>query len=244
MIAIPPALAGSVLDDAPDAMVIIDAFGTMWFANRQVSALFGYAHGEIIGESMDKLMPERFRAQHVAHRGSFLSSIRVRPMEAGLDLHGRRRDGTEFPLEIRLSPVRDVGRNLVAAALRDVSDRKRVEAELLVARDAIEGMRELAERANQDLKRFLAAASGDLRQPLQSLELLTDTLRRLSTHPGAAEVLAQQEQQIGALSRMLNALVDIGKLESGETKAAPASAPPTVVVPPSRAIPGLSSGIV
>jgi two-component system, sensor histidine kinase len=225
MIAIPPALARSVLDDAPDAMIIIDDFGTIWFANRQVSALFGYARDEIIGESIEKLMPERFRAEHIEHRGHFVSNIRVRRMGAGLDLIGKRRDGTEFPLEISLSPVEDVGRTLIAAAIRDVSERKHVEAELLVARDAIEAMRELADRANQGRKRFLEAASHDLRQPLQALALLNGSLRRLSTDPDAIEAVSLQEQAISEISRLLNALFDIGKLESGAIKPEPTDFP-------------------
>jgi PAS domain S-box-containing protein len=218
MIAIPPALARSVLDDAPDAMIIIDEFGTIWFANRQVSVLFGYAREEIIGESIEKLMPERFRAEHIGHREQFVGNIRVRRMGAGLDLIGQRRDGAEFPLEISLSPVEDVGRTLFVAAIRDVSERKHVEAELLVARDAIEAMRELADRANQGRKRFLDAASRDLREPLQTLVLLNDSLRRLSTDPDAIEALSRQQQAISEISRLLNALFDIDKLESGAIK--------------------------
>jgi two-component system, sensor histidine kinase len=221
MIAIPPALARRVLDAAPDAMVIIDTFGTIWYANRRVSALFGYAHDEIIGESIETLMPERFRAQHVEHRGHFVSNARVRPMGTPIDLYGQRCDGTEFPLEISLSPIEDTGQTLVAAAIRDVTDRRRVEDELVVARDAIEAMRDLADRANQGSKRFLEAASHDLRQPLQTVAHLNDTLRRLLTTPGAVEALAQLEHAIGAVSRLLNALLDIGKLESGAIKPEP-----------------------
>jgi protein-histidine pros-kinase len=207
MIAIPPALARSVLDDAPDAMIIIDAFGIVWFANRQVSALFGYAHGEIIGESVEKLIPERFRTQHVAQRGHFLNNVRVRAMSASLELFGQRRDGSEFPLEVSLSPVEDVGRTLVAAAIRDVSDRKEVEAELTVAREAIEAMREMAERANADKTRMLRAGH-DLRRPLQKVELLNAALRRIVGDPAAVDALSQQAQALGALSRVLDALLD------------------------------------
>ena len=221
MIAIPPALARRVLDAAPDAMVIIDTFGTIWFANRRVSALFGYAHDDIIGESIETLMPERFRAQHIGHRMHFLSNWRVRAMATGLDLYGQRCDGTEFPLEVSLSPIEDVGQTLVVAAIRDVTDRKRVEAELVMARDAIEVMRELADRANQGRKRFLEAASHDLRQPLQTVARLNDTLRQLLTAPRAVEALAQQAHAIGAVSQLLNALLDIGKLESGAIKPEP-----------------------
>lgn len=221
MIAIPPTLARRVLDAAPDAMVIIDTFGTIWFANRQVSALFGYAHDEIIGESIETLMPERFRAQHIGHRLHSLSNVRASATGTGLDLYGLRPDGTEFPLEISLSPIEDVGQTLVAAAIRDATDRKRVEAELVVARDAIEALRELADRANQGRKRFLEAASHDLRQPLQTVAHLNDILRQFLTTPGAVEALAQQAHAIGAVSQLLNALLDIGKLESGAIKPEP-----------------------
>jgi protein-histidine pros-kinase len=221
MIEIPPSLARRVLDAAPDAMVIIDTFGTIWFANRQVSALFGYTPDEIIGQSIETLMPGRFRAELLGHRGHFVSAARERSLGTELDLYGRRRDGTEFPLEVSLRPVEDVGQTLIAAAIRDASDRKRVEAELVVARDAIEAMRELADRATEGRKRFLQAAGHDLRQPLQTLARLNDTLRRLLTTPGAVEALLEQEQAIGAASRLLNALLDIEKLESGAIQPEP-----------------------
>jgi PAS domain S-box-containing protein len=224
----PPDLARAALDAAPDAMLIIDASGIIRFANQQVSALFGYAHDEIIGQSIEKLMPERFRARHVGHREHYVSTVRVRPMGAGLDLFGRRRNGTEFPVEISLSPIEDVGRTLVAAAIRDVTDRKRVESELIMARETAEAARvladqarESADRANRGKSRFLATASHDLRQPLQTLGLLNGALRRRATDHHAIEALSQQEQAIGAMSRLLNALLDISKLESGAIRPEP-----------------------
>jgi PAS domain S-box-containing protein len=221
MIAIPPALARRVLDAAPDAMVIIDTFGTIWFANRQVSALFGYAHDEIIGEDFDVLLPERCRAQLIDHQGDVISNVRVRPVGPGLDLYGQRRDGTEFALEVSLSPIEDVGQTLLAATIRDVTDRKRVEAELVAALDAIEAMRELAERADEGRKRILDVANHDLREPLQTLVRLNDTLRRHLTDPDAIEALSQQGQAIGHMSRLLTDLLDMGKLESGAIQPAP-----------------------
>jgi len=207
-------LARSVLDAAPDAMIIIDDAGVIFFANRQVSTLFGYPHVDIIGKPVEFLMPERFRDRHLAHRQSYARSVRVRPMGAGLELFGQRLDGTEFPLEISLSPIEDGGRVLVAAAIRDVGDRKRVEAELIVTREA-------ADRANQAKSRFLATASHDLRQPLQTLSLLNGTLRRTFADPDALQILAQQEQAIDGMARLLNTLLDISKLGSWAVKPDP-----------------------
>jgi PAS domain S-box-containing protein len=224
----PPELARSALDAAPDAIIIIDASGSILFVNRQVSALFGYEHDEIIGLKIEHLLPERFRKRHVGHRNQYVSSVRVRPMGAGLDLYARRKDGTEFPVEISLSPIVDGEDTLVAAAIRDSTDRNRTKADLIVARESAEHARavadkarEVADRANQGKSRFLATASHDLRQPLQTLALLNGTLRRMMTDPDATEALAQQELAIGTMSRLLNALLDISKLESGAVKPEP-----------------------
>jgi len=235
MLRIAPELARSVLDAAPDAMIIIDSEGVILYVNRQVSALFGYQQDELIGQKIEQLMPERFRSRHIGHREGYVRNIRVRPMGQGLDLFGLRRDGSEFPVEISLSPIDEGKRVLTAAAIRDVTDRKRVEAELIVARESAEHARaaadlqreiadearEAADRANLSKSRFLATASHDLRQPLQTLALLNGALRRIDTDPDSAEALTHQEQAIGAMSRLLNALLDISKLESGAIKPEP-----------------------
>jgi PAS domain S-box-containing protein len=236
MKAVPTDLARSALDAAPDAMIIIDDSGAVRFANRQVSSLFGYGHDEVVGHPVELLMPDRFHARHVDHRDQYRRNVRLRPMGAGLELYGRRTDGTEFPVEISLSPIEYERRMLVAAAIRDVSRRKVIEAELIEAREtaihareAADGARELAiqareaaDRANQGKSRFLATASHDLRQPLQTLELLNGSLRRLPASAAVAEAVAQQAVAIGAMSRLLNALLDISKLESGAIRPEPA----------------------
>jgi two-component system, sensor histidine kinase len=231
----PSDLARSALDAAPDAMVIIDFDGIIRFANRQLSVLFGYDHDEMIGRPIEELMPERFRSRHLGHRQDYVENLRVRPMGAGLDLFARRRDGTEFPVEVSLSPISDEGRTLVAAAIRDVTDRNRAKAELIAAREASERARlaadqarevadqarEIADRANQGKSRFLATASHDLRQPLQTLALLNGSLRRMVHNEEALGAITQQELAIGSMSRLLNALLDISKLESGAIKPSP-----------------------
>ena len=205
---LPSHLVASALESAPDAIVISDPSGRIVFANRQATALFGYDSEELLGCSIEVLLPEPLRSRHLIHREHFAAAPRVRPMGLELDLYARRKDGSEFSVEISLSPILDRDRPLVAAAIRDVTDRKRIQAELMAARRA-------ADRANMAKSRFLATASHDLRQPLQSLALLNGTLRRLVGDPDAREALAQQEQAIGAMSRLLNALLDISKLESG-----------------------------
>jgi two-component system, sensor histidine kinase len=210
-------LARRVLDAAPDALIIIDAQGIVRFANAQASVLFGYPHEELVGQPLESLIPERFRARHAGHRNTYLAAPRLRPMGIGLVLFARRRDGAEFPVEISLSPI--AGEQiLVAAAIRDASERKGAEAELNAARQAADESRAAADRANQAKSRFLATASHDLRQPLQTLALLNGALRRMVTNPDAAEVLAQQEHAVGTMSRLLSTLLDISKLESGAVK--------------------------
>lgn len=204
-------LVRSVLDSAPDAMIIIDSRGIIIFANRQVSALFGHAPDALIDSPVEVLLPERFRSRHVGHRLGYTEHVRVRPMGAGLDLFGIRRDGSEFPVEISLSPISQGDEVMVAAAIRDVTDRK-------VAERALKEARQEAEHANLAKSRFLATASHDLRQPLQTLGLLNGAMRRMIDDEECREVLVQQDQAIDAMSKLLNALLDISKLESGAIK--------------------------
>jgi PAS domain S-box-containing protein len=203
-----PDLLRSVLDSAPDAMVIVDACGSIVYANRQVATLFGYEPEELSGRTVECLLPERFRASHAGHRRHYGSQLRARPMGAGLDLSALRKDGTEFPVEISLSPIAAADGVLVAAAIRDISDRRAIQDELGHAREE-------AERANLAKSRFLATASHDLRQPVQALALLNGAMRRMAVDQDVTEALSEQEHAIHAMSRLLNALLDISKLESG-----------------------------
>jgi PAS domain S-box-containing protein len=209
------ALLASVLESAPDAIVIVDSAGSILFASRRISTLCGYLPEEIVGQRIECLLPERYRQIHLGHRRNYTHNAHPRPMGVDLDLYALHKDGTELPVEISLSPIRDGERLLVAAALRDVTERKRIQRELMQARES-------AERANLAKSRFLATASHDLRQPLQTLSLLNGTLRRVVREPIAGEAVAQQGHAIDAMSRLTNALLDISKLESGAIRPDPA----------------------
>lgn len=130
----PPALAEErfrgLLEAAPDAMVIVDEAGVIKLVNAQTEALFGYPRDELLGRPVEVLVPGRFRADHARHRDVYATNRQVRPMGAGLELHGLRRNGTEFPVEISLSPMETAEGLLFSAAVRDVSERKAAEAEL------------------------------------------------------------------------------------------------------------------
>ena len=382
----PPQLAATVFEAGPDAMLVVDSGGKIRFANRQATAIFGYAPAEVLGLDIERLVPKRFRERHIAHRNAYMTQTHVRPIGLDLDLYALRRDGTEVPVEIGLSPIENNGEVLVAVSIRDATYRRSVEAALnaqledmhclcemskrlleatdvpkmleelldtvialqaadfgniqlldsetgvlrivahrgfsqdfldcfasvdsrddsacgralgsgtrviiedvetdgghlpfravaaqegyraaqstpirghdgvllgmlsthfrqphrpsekelqltdlymnlaatLVERgradEAVQAARQRADRANQSKSRFLATASHDLRQPLQTIALLNGTLRRTVRDEDSVQALYQQEQAIGAMSRLLNALLDISKLESGAVKPEP-----------------------
>jgi PAS domain S-box-containing protein len=118
----------TLLDAAPDAILIVNSEGTVVVANRQTEEVFGYSQAELLGQKIEMLLPERFREKHPQLRVAyFAENPRVRPMGAGLALFGRRKDGTEFPVEISLSPVETRQGRLVISAIRDVTDRQRAQ---------------------------------------------------------------------------------------------------------------------
>ncbi|HKP55459.1 MAG TPA: PAS domain S-box protein [Polyangiales bacterium] len=144
--AIEPELFRKLLDAAPDAIVVVDTQGRMAFVNIRTEELFGYPRDLLIGHEIELLIPERFRPTHVQHRTHYTDRPNVRPMGSGLELYGRKRDGSEFPLEISLSPLSTDHEMLVSASIRDISDRKQAEAKvrriqehLLSAVESIQG---------------------------------------------------------------------------------------------------------
>ncbi len=197
---------------APDAMIILDDEGRISIVSDQVEKMFGYSREELTGRPIEILLPARLRQRHREHREGFAREPKVRPMGIGLDLRARRKDGSEFAVEISLSPIQSASGNFVSSVIRDVSERKRMEAELIAARKE-------AERAHKANTAFLAAASHDLRQPVQALRLLNGALKRTVTDELAREMIDSQQYSLDAMSNLLNSLLDISRLDSGTIEA-------------------------
>ncbi|MBX3703529.1 MAG: PAS domain S-box protein [Steroidobacteraceae bacterium] len=205
---LPESLLADLVESAPDALLVVDAQGRIAFANRMAEQLFGYEASELCGSPIERLIPERIRTLHVEHRARFLAQPRTREMGAtAIDLVAVRRDGNEFPVEIRLSPLGSGARRFVAAAVRDVTDRRHMVRVLHAAQAE-------AERANVAKTRFLATASHDLRQPLQTLQLLNAALRRRVSDAEARELLAREREAVDAMTGLLNSLLDVSRLEA------------------------------
>lgn len=200
-------LSKNLLELGPDATVVVNAEGTIVFANQQVARTFGYAPLEIEGKSVELLLPERFRAAHTEHRARFGSQPRPRAMGEGLTLLGQHKNGRQFPVEISLSPVQSDAGTLVVAAVRDATLR----------RDTEQGLIE----ANRAKSRLLAAASHDLRQPVQTLTLLTQAaIRHAGGDAKLGEILRQQQRALDTISQLLASVLDMSKLDSGALKPA------------------------
>src|SRR6202046_4347831 len=148
-------LSSALIEALPDAIVAVDHKVTIVQVNSQALELFGYDRGELVGQKVELLVPENYRGKHRHHRENYADIPKTRRMGAELDLYGRRRNGSEFPVEISLSPISTQKGAFVLSAIRDISDRKRVAEEL--------------RRVNEELHRRTAEQLGEYRSRLASI---------------------------------------------------------------------------
>ncbi|HET6149426.1 MAG TPA: PAS domain S-box protein [Polyangia bacterium] len=201
-----------LLEAAPDAMVIVAQDGRIQLVNGQVETLFGYRRAELLGQPVEILVPPRYRDQHPDSRSDYFRGAQARPMGAGLDLRGLRKDGSEFPAEISLAPMQTEEGVLVTAAIRDITQRKRLE--------------QRTQEASRLKGEFLANMSHELRTPLNAIIGFTELMYKGKVGP----VSAQHQEYLGDiltsskhLLQLINDVLDLAKVESGKMDFRPES---------------------
>ncbi|MCC6139480.1 MAG: PAS domain S-box protein [Nitrospira sp.] len=199
----------TVVESAPSGMVLVDQSGILRMVNAEVERIFGYPRAELLGKPIETLLPEAIRQQHVKDRTAFMAKPSSRTMGTGRELHGRRKDGSAFPVEVGLKSVRTATGLSIIATVMDVTERKQIETALRQAK-------EHAEAANTSKSQFLANMSHEIRTPMNGVLgmaelLLNSPLTERQRH------LADSVHRSGtALLGIINDILDFSKIEAGK----------------------------
>ena len=205
----------ALLESAPDAMVIVDASGTIVLVNAQAERMFGFRRWEMRGRPVEMLVPAAARSAHQHHRADYFDTAHARPMGAGLELEGQRKDGTRFPVEISLSPLQTEGGPLVASAIRDMTERRQAEEE----RRRLLHEREAHREANRIKDEFLATLSHELRTPLNAILGWTALLQKGGMEAAAVKrALTTIERNARAQVQLIEDLLDVSRVVTGKLR--------------------------
>lgn len=217
--------ARSVLELAPDGIIVVDLGGVISYANTQAGKLFGYEPGELLGTPVESLVPQRLRDAHTQHRARYAKALRVRPMGIGSLLHGLRKDGSEFPVEIALGPTKRNGEPAVTAIIRDVTDYRRAEEEIRKLNAELEERVRIRtaqlENANSELEAFNYSVSHNLSAPLRLIEgfsrdLADNYLDRLDDR-GRKDVIWIRES-VAKMERLVEDLLRLSRIGRAEAR--------------------------
>jgi len=211
-----------LIENAPDAILQVDQAGTIVIANHTAEKMFCYTREELMGQNVDLLVPEANRAAHPAHRRALAAAGKSRPMGLGLDLFAQRKDGTRFPVEISLSPMKTETGVHVTAVIRDVTERKLTEQRVRTLQESymteLEARHKEAERLNQLKSEFMASISHELRTPLHTIigfaELL-DEEGEGPLNPRQKRFLHHIHVDSEHLLGLINDVLDLSRIEAG-----------------------------
>ncbi len=171
-----------LFESAPDGILIVDDQGRIMLANTQTEALFGYGREELVGQTVELLIPERYRSEHLGLRDGYIRTPSTRPMGTGLELYGRRKDGSEFPISISLSPIQNDGKQLVFADIRDITAQRTAEQRISDLNRRLQSQNTELKAINQELEAFSYSVSHDLRAPLRAIDGFSQIL--INEHAG------------------------------------------------------------
>ncbi|MEX0790590.1 MAG: ATP-binding protein, partial [Actinomycetota bacterium] len=210
------AMFQGLLESAPDAIVVMGSDGLIKLVNRQTEVLFGYDRDELQGQPVEQLIPERLAAHHPKLRDGYFSVPSVRAMGAGLELAARRKDGSEFPVDISLSPLETEEGVLVSAAVRDVTERKRAEAELRDREDQLAAARDEALEASRLKSQFLANMSHEIRTPMNGVLGMAELILTGDLPPAQRDRMINLKESGHSLLTIINDILDFSKMEAGK----------------------------
>ena len=224
-----------MLEAAPDAIIEVERDGTIVLLNAAAEKMFGYRREELLGQLIDVLVPESLRHRHHEHRGHYAEHPVTRPMGIGLELFAQCKDGSQFPVEISLSPIRSAQGSRVIVIVRDITSRKQAEAqinaihqqfaaELAATNQQLEIRNREVERANRLKSEFLASMSHELRTPLHTIigfaDLLAEELKG-ALNPNQKRFVGHIQQDSRHLLALINDILDLSKIESGRIELHP-----------------------